>query len=830
MAANQAPVYHYIDATDQALYNGFRNQYQRAALIALMHKIRTSGHVRDVIPTTGAEVLAYWSRRKSLWIKNMRAISTANFVAPQAVAQAQPIVPPPAVPQPAGQGGTAAAAAMAAMAAAATATAAAARARAAAAEATAAAAAAAAANTYQGELSPTLVLINDPDNGHPISPTRGQRGYIIDYLRSISQGNAEGSWKFAKMIYQTPIQRTDRGRYQHGYPSRGVMLFVLVDHGGRIRERIAIKCIDLPPGPTAYISDREIQISRRLAKFRCRNILRYRGSSVRRKQMQLNSGSSQTYDISMLYTEYAKFGDLTSLIKHYRSQKLSFPEHFILHTLRGLLHALNVLHTQACDEPNPLDDTPQQESSENQNRVWHMDVKNDNIFLGAPDARSTFKYTETPLLADFDCSMELPLNEDEMDENYPGQRIVDRQRLLHFEFGTEGWFPPERGPGIQRHATYTHTSDTFQAGLVALSMTMTTKPAGQLFRQLESYRDSTMNANGEFIYDREKARTNPDLHVTLYDKFGLDELGDEYSMALYAIIRECLYYSTRRAAIPQLLVVIDRHLEKLQVRYGAMINPENEDDIPSFLQVQFPPNDDGVSRVDIYQPQTKRRINAGNPLVREQDIAAQRQAYDVAVKDWRQIRQQYWNNANQSAAPDWTAHLAAVNHWNHVMTVDQESRNNRLPPGADNSYLKVYDLATEGLRACLNRQVYKLKVDSGVSATAGPIVDLIQRANFDGFDDREVNAAFSDGHKQEIMRESIQSLQGYANVHPDEEVHPLQEILQNALEWGAAYHRLSGEVGPSERLEQQSIFHDAMMDFFFLQRRSRLLAQLGPES
>ena len=65
-----------------------------------------------------------------------------------------------------------------------------------------------------------------------------------------------------------------------------------------------------------------------------------------------------------------------------------FPELFLWHTFRGILHALDVLHNGRCDATS----SGQPDTTNRPHAIYHMDLKNGNVFLDDADIGDTLTF------------------------------------------------------------------------------------------------------------------------------------------------------------------------------------------------------------------------------------------------------------------------------------------------------------------------------------------------------------------------------------------------------------------------------------------------------
>ncbi|KAF2107087.1 kinase-like domain-containing protein [Lophiotrema nucula] len=613
-----------------------------------------------------------------------------------------------------------------------------------------------------GEISPTFFFRNDPGRNHFHSPTRGTRKHVQNYLSK----EFSGEWRFAKSLHNSQLDEED-----HGFLTQGIWLFVNLTDSGQIEDRVVVKCINVGDGgkpgekrtetgnelhlPTSL--DRAITewtIARQLQPLSCRNILRYRAQSRRRVRKflkELNPGDGTAFNFRNIYTDYAPLGDLYGLFERCITKQRHIPEHYIWYVFKCLIDALSALHEGACEDTDP---TTEREAWD---PIWHLDIKEGNIFLG--DADDKYTSYKRPLLADFDLSVPTSVLPKELSAR-------DKTISTYRQVGTDHWAAPEHSrvarsryeednPGCEKEEycpKYTDigtASDIFAVALVIQRLMVcsayhpeATDPAKQ---DIYARYDGVCNRWGESVSIEADDRQYVPTH-------GFDEYPTDYNLGLFQIVDQCLHYLPKnRPSLKDLRNRINGAIGRLDELYGSKVTAYSQDIIES-LRVDFPVEDSRFRIDEPYEPTAKRRHLQIEGIDAEHEAEA-RDLYIRLVKE-----------------------------------IDEESYEE--------------DYTGKPLDAIFQRWMKKRRSDDTVNSIIHTLLP-------------EQEKAVSD-HSKALALETLQKETQDLNQFPTPE-HAHVRLLYHAVQWGQCIMQLQGQPDDLPRLRKLPRVHKGVPDYIYHQ-------------
>jgi hypothetical protein len=92
-------------------------------------------------------------------------------------------------------------------------------------------------------------------------------------------------------------------------------------------QRLVVKCIDINHINTKFkktIAENEIEMNMRLKRLRCSHVLKCRGHGerkTRKRTIPWEEGRQDGQRVLHLYTEFARYGDLSDIIKAHAKAK-----------------------------------------------------------------------------------------------------------------------------------------------------------------------------------------------------------------------------------------------------------------------------------------------------------------------------------------------------------------------------------------------------------------------------------------------------------------------------------------------------------------------------
>ncbi|PSN73839.1 kinase-like protein [Corynespora cassiicola Philippines] len=220
----------------------------------------------------------------------------------------------------------------------------------------------------------------------PPSPTAGDIAHVNAH--TVSTG-MQGGWRFAKTLHQNKNSYTFH---------RIVHLYVRLDDKDNIIDRIAVKVQGSMTDEAAQRdNEEEYFYHKMLSDKNCPYIIKTYGVSLRQRPTPPSLG--------YIYTEYAAFGDLFTLLKGLFEDLPQLPEPFIWFVFRALLETVFVMHSGRVitwDYPDEMEKTIKNDKiqiDEDWEPLMNPDIKLMNVVLSDPG--TIFPAYLTPKMLDF---------------------------------------------------------------------------------------------------------------------------------------------------------------------------------------------------------------------------------------------------------------------------------------------------------------------------------------------------------------------------------------------------------------------------------------------
>ncbi|KAF2703734.1 hypothetical protein K504DRAFT_495284 [Pleomassaria siparia CBS 279.74] len=639
-----------------------------------------------------------------------------------------------------------------------------------------------------GERSPTFLLHNRPPE-ILISPTRGMRN--IAYTRDAKR------WRFARTLYQRAIWRGNN------YHPGSSYLFVRVGEDGNIVDEAVMKCskIDLArlgkgkEFNQKNVAEREIIVNRALRKTNCSHILPFQGSSIRSVEHRINHDLSEKFSYILMWTKFARFGDLSGLMEKHEHEQTAIPEHFIWYTISSLVEGLFALRDGVCATPvdpeptSPSDqgaeDTASQEvttvrpttgsgtakAPESPSTMWkpiiHNDIKHLNVFLG--EGNNMFPGYKSVYLADFDLA--LPLSRDLKERG----RDLESSRYS----GTIHWQPPEKCALYRADSEYqpgkwplSYKGDIWSLGILALRM---------MLCGVWSTADSAMVTEAA-----ERAwKDAPNSSERKYDdnylpQFGYAAFPEEYTIHLLKTVMQCLQLRPRfRPTLERLREEAAKGMARVEAMCGDQLR-KGEAIAGSMLLFNESDNEFRVG--SRFEPPHKRR----KPNERHEKYDESSELYGPHVESWN--------------SKGWTT--ATLEQQRDVLSMWANDRDTAMKDALDqHEYIPTFAMDLQLCWTYARNTMAKVLDPEGVSQPFDQLYEIEPYTPW----------AFSRWMKELVLFHSITWAQSTTPSPTDPNREGLQ-TLNHAMEWGFHILRI-GEMPNDPKLEGMSKVHSGVLDF-----------------